>query len=169
MGGEVILFTFAVLFLWGLIGLVVASVIKSIWSLPSWPVFCCALIGATVTLALADSAAGPVPAERQYSGPRFCLDEKRWDDVIAYAQSFGAARGLTFGGGANELKGAGLNIALLKKGGLFSRTEVALYVNSHPVERGDSYFVAITREKLTPADVALAKQFEAGLLRFSCS
>jgi hypothetical protein len=168
MGGEVILTTLAVLLLWGLLGLVAASVMKSIWAVPRWPVFCCAFIGAFVTLALASYNAGPVPPERQYSAPELCLEERRWVDVIAYATEFGAARGLTFHGGANAYEGAGLNIALLKEGGLFRSTEIALNVFSHPIERGKSYFWATTREKLTPADAELAKQFEAGLLKFSC-
>lgn len=111
----------------------------------------------------------PVPPEREYRGPEFCLDERRWEDVIAYTKDFGAARGLRYAGGANEHEGAGLNIGLLKGGSWFREEEIALYVMSDPFDRRKSDLVAVTREKLTPADATLAKQFEAGLLKFSCS
>lgn len=109
-----------------------------------------------------------VPPERRYSGAEFCLDKGRWRDVMAYAKQFGAAHGLRFAGGANEYEGAGLRIGLVKGGSWFQGEQIALYVLSDPFERRKANLFAITREKMTAADIALARRFEAGLSQFSC-
>jgi hypothetical protein len=120
-------------------------------------------------LMIAACTAEEVPAERQYKSGDFCLDERRWEEVIEYAREFGSARGLTFAGGANEYEGAGLNIALLDGGNFFQEPTIGLHIMSNPFDRRKAELFAITREKLTPADTALARKFQAGLSRFSCS
>jgi hypothetical protein len=117
----------------------------------------------------AGCTAEEVPPERQYQGEEFCLDERRWSDVTAYARRFGSARELKFSGGANEYRGAGLSIGLSKGGNLFQEPSISLYVLSNPFDRRKAEFFAITRKNLTPTDGALARDFEAGLKHFACS
>lgn len=127
------------------------------------------LTALSVVMMLPGCTAEKVPPDRKYSGREFCLDEQRWDAVIAYTQEFGRSRGFSYAGGENQYEGAGLTIVLSKGRSLFRQTAIAFHVRSDFFDRQKARFFAITRERMTPAETSLARQFEAGLERFSCS